>query len=242
LATWLETFLSDSNATATNWKNVRRGVIVRLMPGPSPKYNWDVIRQLAATGTPLPAICKQLGVNYQTLKSRARREGWRIVETFGRAKREPPDQKQKQKQRENFELVAKSTKDLFEQNGVASRMHLSSAIRKASRHLEDMPEAQLVERHQAIFSVTKSAGVVHGWSEHQDEERLKIQNLNLFVLSLHPSELYAIAQLKEAGRLPQDASVDQMKLAIASLSESERTQFRNEFDLQFAPPIRNLQP
>ena len=32
------------------------------MTGRPPKYNWDVIRQLAATSTPLPAICQQVGI------------------------------------------------------------------------------------------------------------------------------------------------------------------------------------
>lgn len=176
------------------------------MPGPIPKYNWDVIRQLAATGTPLPTLSKQFDINYQTLKSRARRESWRITETFGRARREPPNQKEKQNQRQTFEMVRRSAKDILENNGVASRLHLSGAIRKASAHLENMEKEKLIERHQALPSVTKAASTVHGWSEQQEEEKLRIAQINLNVLSMGPAALMALSedQLDQLSEPPRE--------------------------------------
>jgi hypothetical protein len=154
------------------------------MPGRPPKYNWDVIRQLAATGTPLPAICQQLGVDYNTLKSRARREAWKITQTFGRAQKNQPNQ--------TFQLVQKSAKAIIDANGAASRLHLSGAIRKASRHLEAMPEDKLIANHQAIASVGKAANNVHAWNEDQQQHR--IQTLNLAVLSIDPAKLASLSE------------------------------------------------
>jgi hypothetical protein len=156
--------------------------------GRTPKYNWDVIRQLAATGTPLPTICQQLGVNYDTIKSRAKREGWRITEVFGRAPKTNPKQ--------TFQLVQKSAKAIIDQNGAASRLHLSGAIRKASAHLEAMAEDKLIANHQAIQSVSKAASQVHAWT--QDQEKQHRVNINLAVLATPPSKLASLASLSEA--------------------------------------------
>ena len=132
-----------------------------------------------------PRFCQQLGVNYQTLKSRARREAWRITETFGRAK--PYPDKSRQTPQETFQLVRKSAKDILENNGVASRIYLSGAIRKASAHLEGMEEDKLIEKHQALNSLAKSAATVHSWDEPGQEHRM---SLNVWVLSLEPEQLF----------------------------------------------------
>jgi hypothetical protein len=166
------------------------------MPGRPPKHNWDVIRQLAATGMPLPAICQQLGVDYNTLKSRARREGWQITKVFGRAA--------KDNQNQTFQLVQKSAKAIIDANGAASKLHLSGAIRKASRHLEAMPEEKLIDNHQALQSVTRAAANVHSWT--QDRQQHDTQTINLAVLSIDPTKL---ASFSENESIQLDAQIHQ---------------------------------
>ena len=213
------------------------------MIGRPPKHDLDAARSLALNGIPLVEIAERLQIPPGTLTNRAFREQWQVAQTFGRAKRlkaKQAIQTAKAKQLHSNQTVRQTVAEVIAQNGVVSRLHLSGAVRKASAALENMNEQSLIDNHQALQSVSKSAAHVHGWNQNQDHQHKA--ELHVFVLSLHPSELHTVAQLQKAGRLPLDASVDQMKLAIASLSESERTQFRNDFDLRFGPPTRYLQP
>lgn len=155
------------------------------------KYNWEAVRALAATGTPLPLISQQLGVDYNTLKSRARRENWLIPQTFGTAKKRDRALALR-KQQQTFHLVQKTAADIVAKNGTASRIHLSGAIRKASAHLESMPEPDLISNHQALQSISRAASNVHAW--HQDQEKHHTQNVNIALLSLPPDKLASLSE------------------------------------------------
>ena len=99
------------------------------MIGRAPKYDWDVIRALALGGMPLIEISRRLKVKHGTLVNRAFREKWKVRETFGVAKAEPVGIKRQ----ELVKKLRQTTTEVIAENGVASRLHLSEAIRKGRR-------------------------------------------------------------------------------------------------------------
>jgi hypothetical protein len=175
------------------------------MIGRTPKYDWDVIRALALGGMPLIEISRRLKVKHGTLVNRAFREKWKVRETFGSQQKPEPVAL---KREELVKKLRQTTAEVIAENGVASRVHLSQAIRKGAEHLGELEGPEVVEKHVALTSLAKSAAVVHRWNEPGPEQRMSI---NLLMLTLKPEQVERLAQGYESGELKAGADAEECR-------------------------------
>ena len=151
--------------------------------------DWSALRALVVNdGISIREAARQLGVNPNTALSAAKRQNWDIAELHTRAS-------QQLLQRTN--RFVQDEKDAFRQANAKTKFHLAEAVAKASETLNSLPPTLLINKHQALASVAKTASIVFHWDNSHPHPFLSIQGV---LFSLPPDQLAS-----------KDASFDQLR-------------------------------
>ena len=173
------------------------------------------------SGLSLAEVARQFGIPYNSVKSKARRENWEVNLVFGKKY-----WTKEERLRHTIKATQKTVSELVAENGAASRIHLSQAIRKGAEHLGELEGPEVVEKHVAVNSLAKSAATVHGWDDPKRAEG-NLTILNLQLLAMRPAELAANpvreVEAEQSGELKADASQEGSEKSSEAGQEQEET-------------------
>ena len=168
---------------------------------------------------------------YNSVKSKARREDWAVNPVFGKVY---PTAKERLPQ--TIKATKKAVADLLAENGAASRVHLSQAIRKGAEHFGELDGERVVEKHHALSSLAKSAATVHGWNDpdHSETNNLIV---NLALLATPPEKLLIkpvrdVEMSVESGESP----VEPLREDHTPNSDASQEQQASEHEIRWISP------
>jgi hypothetical protein len=146
--------------------------------------DWGAFRALVVSGLSIREVARRLGVNETTALKTASRQKWGIAQLHGRGHQ--PDTSKKMFAR--TERTLQAGKEFYREADGKTKFHLAKAVVSASKTLSDMPGEQIIENHQALHSVAKTASSVFHWDADHPHPFLSIQGA-LFCLA--PDQLAA---------------------------------------------------
>jgi hypothetical protein len=135
--------------------------------------DWGAFRALVVSGLSIREVARRLGVNPNTALQTARRQKWGIAKLHGRGHQ--PDIPEKMLARTQRTVTA--GEDYFREANGKTKFHLAKAVVTASKTLSDMPGEQIIEQHQALSSVSKTAAGVFQWDAGHTHPHLSIQGV-----------------------------------------------------------------
>jgi hypothetical protein len=149
--------------------------------------DWNAFRAMVVGGLSIREVAKRLGVNPATALSRASRDGWHIGQLYTRGTK---------KMLAHTQQSVQLDKDAFHLADAKTKFHLAQAVAKASETLNSLPSKQLINKHQALASLAKTASSVFHWDSSHPHPFLSFQGV---LFSLPPHQLAS-----------KDASFDQL--------------------------------
>ena len=121
--------------------------------------DWGAFRALVVSGLSIREVARRLGVNPNTALYKARSQNWGIAQLRGRG--EQPSISKEMLARTKRTVSA--GEDYFRQANGKTKFHLAKAVVSASETLSALPGPEILEKHQALSSVTKTAAGVFNW-------------------------------------------------------------------------------
>jgi hypothetical protein len=146
--------------------------------------DWAAFRALVVSGMSIRETARRLGVNPNTALQTARRQKWGIAKLHGCGHQ--PDIPKKMLARTQRTVVA--GEDFYRQANGKTKVNLAKAVVSASKTLSDMPGQQILEQHQALSSVSKTASSVFQWDANHAHPHLSIQGV---LFNFSPGQLAA---------------------------------------------------
>jgi hypothetical protein len=140
--------------------------------------DWVAFRALVVSGLSIREVARRLGVAPGTALRKAQIQNWGIAKLHGRKNCTPKPVASK----EMLERTLQAGKDFLREANGQTKFHLAKAALAASQTLSDMPGPELVDKHQALASVAKTASQVFNWDADHPHPFLSIQGA-LFCLS-----------------------------------------------------------
>jgi hypothetical protein len=141
--------------------------------------DWTAFRNLVVSGLSIREVARRLGVNPNTALQNAARQKWDIADLHAHAS---------QQLLERTKRIVQDEKDSFRQADAKTKSHLAQAVAKASETLNSLPPKELLDRHQALQSVAKTAATVFHWDADHPHPYLSIQGV---MFSVSPETLAA---------------------------------------------------
>jgi hypothetical protein len=194
----------------------------------SKKIDWGAVQALATSGIPLRELARRLNIPASTVLQRAKRGGWNIAQLHGSSPA--------QRHRKTLEANALSRqtvqvgRDFFQDAALLTRFNLARATANASAALAKLNPQELVDRHQALSNISKSAASTFGWNT----EHNAAPNLNL--LDLEPYQLEIWAQREREG-LP----LQQIEHYLLSLSSEDKDRLQADWNARNAKPVHDIE-
>jgi hypothetical protein len=139
------------------------------------EVDWGAFRALVISGLSIRETARRLGIPESTALRKAQTQKWGIAEL-----RRPKQALAR------TERTVQAGKDFFEQANGKTKFCLAKATLKASKSLSDLPGQQIIEQHQALHSVAKTAASVFQWDSDHPHPFLSIQGV---MFSLSPDQL-----------------------------------------------------
>jgi hypothetical protein len=137
--------------------------------------DWGAFRALVVSGLSIREVARRLGISQSTALRKAQTQKWGITEL-----RRP------KQALACTERTVQAGKDFFREADGKTKFHLAKAVVKASKTFGDMPGEQIIESHQALTSVAKTASTVFRWDNDHPHPFLSIQGV---MFSLSPDQL-----------------------------------------------------
>ena len=200
------------------------------MPKTNPKkIDWGAVQALATSGIPLRELARRLNIPASTVLQRAKRGGWNISALHGSS---PAQRKRKALEaRELSRQTVQVGRDFFQDAALLTRFNLARATANASGALAKLNPQELVDRHQALSNISKSAASTFGWNT----DRNSAPHFNL--LDLEPYQLELWAQREREG-LP----LQQIEHYLLSLSPEDKGRLQADWNAKHAKPVRDINP
>ena len=193
----------------------------------SKKIDWGAVQALATSGVPLREIARRLGINQNTVLQRARRGGWKISQLHG--PRNTRQQRQASQANELSRQVVQVGRDYFQDAALLTTFNLARATANASAALAKLNPQELVDRHQALSNISKSAASTFGWNtDHNAAPRLSL-------LDLEPYQLELWAQREREGW-----PLQQIERYLVGLSTNDKAHLQADWNARHANPVRNI--
>lgn len=152
------------------------------MPAAIPA-DWSAIAALAASGHTLEDLSEQFGINFNTMKARCRRGGWKLAREVVQAERVERATDAKPTARNGVDVVAQT----LAQRHKHTKLGLSMFTARAARVASKLPKKELLENAPAVKAVADIAGKV--WPEETGGDHVALQ---FFSISVQPSEQAAV--------------------------------------------------
>jgi hypothetical protein len=124
--------------------------------------DWGAFRALVVSGLSIREVARRLGVNEATALKRASREKWGIADLHGRGHQ--PDIPKKMLAR--TERTLQAGENYFREANGKTKVNIARAVVTASETLSTLPGPEILDRHQALHSVAKTAGGVFNWDNN----------------------------------------------------------------------------
>jgi hypothetical protein len=144
--------------------------------------DWAAFRGLVVSGLPIREVARRLGVNPNTALSKAKSQNWGIAQLHGRGER-PAASKQALARTER---TVAAGKEYFRESDGKTKFNLAKAVVRASKTLSDLPGEKIIDNHQALHSVAKTAAGVFHWTDATPHPFLSIQGV---MFNLSPDQL-----------------------------------------------------
>jgi hypothetical protein len=144
--------------------------------------DWSAFRALVVSGLSIREVARRLGVNPNTALSKAKSQNWGIAQLHGRGERPATSSESLAR----TERTIQAGKDFFREADGKTKFHLAKAVVSASKTLSDMPGTELVDKHQALTGVAKTAAQVFRWDNDHPHPFLSIQGV---MFNLSPDQL-----------------------------------------------------
>ena len=156
--------------------------------------DWAAFRALVLSGLAIRDVARRLGVNPNTALARAKRDKWQVAKSHGHGRK--PDIPKEALAR--TERTLQAGKDFIAQADTKTKFHLAKAVVSASQTLSKMPGQHIIDNHQALHSVAKTAAGVFHWDAEHLPSHLSIQGLMFCIppdqLAAHQGSFDELAQ------------------------------------------------
>jgi hypothetical protein len=146
--------------------------------------DWAAFRGMVVSGLSIREVARRLGINPNTALQRARRQNWGVAKLHGRGE-QPAISKE---MLARTERTVAAGEDFYRQANGKTKVHLAKATLRASETLSSLPGAELLDKHQALQSVAKTAATVFHWDADHPHPFLSIQGA---LFCLPPDQLAA---------------------------------------------------
>lgn len=204
------------------------------MPKPQYQVNWDILRSQAEQGVPLRELARRCGVPIGTVLARASRGRWRIRSLHGTGRRPETSAKA----RAITEKTLQTGHDYFTQLGLVTKFKQAQACHTAADHFANMNGEALEQNSLPWTNSVKNAERVFSWNQQPEDQ--KHLTVNLQLLSITPFQLFCYSELTKQGKLPHDASYEDIPSVIDSLPIDERDHLTQAFASFRSAPARDI--
>jgi hypothetical protein len=139
------------------------------VPKIDPTVDWDAIRGMYLAGNDAKKIATRFGVNVNTLRSRACREGWNII--LGKTVKRPAI---------DTEKSADIARDIWAERREAIRESIHTIGSRMTSYASQLPEDQLISKADKIKIATEIASKIVGLDKQEDKNVVNIALLGSY--------------------------------------------------------------
>jgi hypothetical protein len=149
--------------------------------------DWGAFRALVVSGLSIREVARRLGVNPNTALQTASRQNWGIAKLHG-PKNSSPKFDTPKEILARTERTVQAGADFLRDANAKTKFHLAKAVEAASETLSSLPGPEIIDNHQALHSVAKTASTVFHWDADHPHPFLSIQGV---MFNLSPDQLAA---------------------------------------------------
>lgn len=139
------------------------------MPKIDPTVDWDAIRGMYLAGNDAKKIATRFGVNVNTVRSRACREGWNVI--LGKSLKRPAI---------DTEKSAAIAGDIWAERREAIRENIHTIGSRMTAYASQLPEDQLLAKADKVKIATEIAGKIVGLDRQEDKNVVNIALLGSY--------------------------------------------------------------